>query len=361
MGNRAWAYAPDYAIRPGVTVQETIDTLGISQAELAERTGRPKKTINEIIKGKAAITPDTALQFEKVLGVPSTFWNNLERNYQQKVAEIREQERLAQWTEWAKQFPAAAMARLGWIEVSRDPVHLLERLLAFFGVASPDSWATVWSKKVAAFRRSTSYAFDQFALAAWLRQGELKARELACEPYDASSFRQALARIRDLTRGPTTVFERQMKLLCAGSGVAVVFVPELPKMHTYGVTRWVNKDAIVQLSLRYKTDDQFWFTFFHEAAHILLHGKRDVFIEGGQPQGEKEGEANRFAADLLIPPEELSRFLDAGSYTRAAVVRFAREIGVAPGVVVGRLQHDGHLEFSQLNSLKRRLEFVRTN
>ena len=237
MGNRAWAYAPDYVIRPGVTVQDTIDTLGISQAELAERTGRPKKTINEIIKGKAAITPDTALQFEKVLGVPSTFWNNLERNYQQKVADIRERERLAKWTEWAKQLPVAAMARLGWIAVSRDPVNRLERLLAFFGVASPDSWATVWSKKVAAFRRSTSYFFDQFALAAWLRQGELKARELECEPYDAPSFREVLARIRDLTLEPPTVFEREVTSLCAASGVAVVFVPELPRMRTYGATR----------------------------------------------------------------------------------------------------------------------------
>lgn len=61
----------------------------MSQAVLAERTGRSKKTINEIIQGKAAITPDTALQLEKVLGVPASFWNNLERNYQKSVTAIK--------------------------------------------------------------------------------------------------------------------------------------------------------------------------------------------------------------------------------------------------------------------------------
>ena len=76
-------FRPDYAVLPGDTLKETIDALGMSQANLAERTCTPRKTINEIIQGKAAITPDTALQLEKVLSIPATFWNNLERNYQE--------------------------------------------------------------------------------------------------------------------------------------------------------------------------------------------------------------------------------------------------------------------------------------
>ena len=54
-------------------------------AELAESTGRPRKTINEIIAGKAEITAETALQLERVLGIPASFWNNLERNYQESL------------------------------------------------------------------------------------------------------------------------------------------------------------------------------------------------------------------------------------------------------------------------------------
>jgi addiction module HigA family antidote len=88
-------FIPDYAIPPGETLLDTIKALGMPQAELAERTGSPKKTINKIIKGKAPITPDTALQLERVLGVSAAaFWNNLEKNYRETLARLAEQERL---------------------------------------------------------------------------------------------------------------------------------------------------------------------------------------------------------------------------------------------------------------------------
>jgi len=85
----------------GVTLSETLEALGMSQADLAERTGRPKKTINEIVKGKAAITPETALQFERVLGIPASFWNNLERDYRETVARLEEHQRLQRHVECA--------------------------------------------------------------------------------------------------------------------------------------------------------------------------------------------------------------------------------------------------------------------
>ena len=90
--NADQSFQPDYAVPPGETLKETLETIGMSQAELAERTGRPKKTINEIIMGKAAITSETALQLERVLGVPASFWNNLERNYQERLARIKRRE-----------------------------------------------------------------------------------------------------------------------------------------------------------------------------------------------------------------------------------------------------------------------------
>jgi len=87
MGNkREFGYSPDYAVAPRETLLETIHALGMNRADLAARTGRPLKTINGIIKGKESITPGTALRFERVLGIPASFWNNLERNYRMKKA-----------------------------------------------------------------------------------------------------------------------------------------------------------------------------------------------------------------------------------------------------------------------------------
>ncbi len=136
--------------------------------------------------------------------------------------------------------------------------------------------------------------------------------------------------------------------------------PQLPKARISGATRWLRQDcALVQMSLRYKTDDHFWFTFFHEAAHILLHGKRDVFLEDGDNEGSaKEVQANQWASEFLIPGHRLNEFMADGERSRESIVSFAHELGIAPGIVVGQLQHRGYLEFTALHDLKRRLAWV---
>jgi Zn-dependent peptidase ImmA (M78 family) len=127
------------------------------------------------------------------------------------------------------------------------------------------------------------------------------------------------------------------------------------------MTRWINPDkALIQLSLRGKYEDLFWFTFFHEAGHILLHGKKDIFIESKKNESNKELEADIFAKDLLIPIEKWQDFIKKGKFKiKREVVRFASELNISPAIVVGRLQHDGLIQFSHLNELKRKYEFVK--
>lgn len=348
-------FTPDYAVPPGETLLETIQSLGMSQADLAQRTGRPLKTINEIIKGKTAITPETALQLERVLGVPASFWNNLERNYREARARLDEQERLQNQLAWLKQIPVKDVLKLQWIAAFDDSIQQFQAVLQFFGVASPEQWKQVWASPSAAFRQSRAFQSDPGAVAAWLRKGELDAQKIACQPYDANKFAIALDQARALTIAPPDQFCPALERLCADVGVAVVFVPELPKARVSGATRWLSPTkALVQLSLRYKTDDHLWFTFFHEAGHIVLHGKRDVFLEGETTADEKEGQADRFAADLLINANKYQQFVESGSHrSKAGIRRFASETGVAPGIVVGRLQHDKHLPQSHCNDLKR--------
>ncbi len=355
------AYVPDYAVPPGETLLETLDALGISQAELAERTGRPTKTINEIIKGKTAITPETALQLERVLGIPASFWNNRERQFRESLARMEERETLRRRIQWLRKFPLSRMIRNGWIERFGDRVRQAQELLSFFGVASPEQWQQVRGRECAQFRKSSAFASDQGALAAWLRKGELEARAITCAPYDAERFRDTLRDIRNLTTEPADTFVRAMIERCAACGVAVVFVPEVPKTRISGATRWLTpRKALIQLSLRYKTDDHLWFTFFHEAGHIILHGKRDIFLEDGSwgEGGTSEREADRFAEDVLIPRDEWDRLVRAGQFDRTSVRKFARLQGIAPGVVIGRLQHARLIPYSHMNNLKRRLQWM---
>ena len=349
-------FKPDYAISPGSTLAETLESLGMSQANLAERTGRPKKTINEIIKGKAAITPEPALQLERVLGVPASFWNNLERHYRETLARLEEQARLQKYVDWLKQFPLKAMIERGWVEASDDRVQQIQAMCRFLGVASPEQWRTMQRGAAVAFRQSRAFESEPGVVAAWLRQGELEAQHIECASYKAARFKATLAEARALTVEPPETFVPQLTEQCAQAGVAVVFVPELPRLRTSGATRWLTPNkALIQLSLRYKTDDHLWFTFFHEAGHILLHGKREMFLEGDNAVDERERAADRFAANLLIPPSDYQRFVRAGDFGQSAIQQFADEIGIAPGVVVGRLQHDEALAYSEGNDLKVKL------
>jgi addiction module HigA family antidote len=353
-------YQPNRVSPPGETLVETLEVLGISQSDLAERTGRPVKTINEIANGKAAITPETALQFERVLGVPARFWNNRESQYRESLAQQEEHARLAQHVSWLDQFPVRAMIKLGWIEDCDDKVRLVQALLTFFGVASPELWQERLAVLNVAFRKSPSFESDPGATAAWLRKGELDAALMRCAPFNESEFIDALERIRELTTLTPEEYAPQVKFLCAEAGVALTFVPELPGVRANGASRWLTPaKALIQLSLRYKTDDHLWFAFFHESGHILKHGKREFFIDaehyGTDP---KELEANRFASEVLIPTKRLNDFLARGEKSQNAVERFARELNIAPSIVVGRLQHEGYLPRTHLNGLKQKLTWT---
>ncbi|EPF17141.1 Plasmid maintenance system antidote protein [Microcystis aeruginosa SPC777] len=298
-------YAPDFISPPGETLAEILEERNMSQSELAQRMGRPKKTINEIIKGKAEITIDTALQIELVLGTPASFWIERERLYREYLARKNENQRLKGYLGWLKQIPYRQMTELGWLKFDEDKIEQLRESLNFFAVVSPEQWEEIWGRNLSIdFRKSQAFDSDRGAITAWLRQGEIEASKINCADYNELKFRDALRQIRSLTIKSIEVFQPQMIELCAAAGVALVFVPELPKTRVQGATRWLgSQKALIQLSDRYKTNDHFWFSFFHEAGHILLHGKRTLFLEGQDIQDTiKEKEADVFAANFLIDP-----------------------------------------------------------
>ncbi len=348
-------YIPDYVSPPGDTLLETIEDLGMSQAELARRTGRPLKTINEIIKGKTAITPETALQLELVLGIPASFWNNREQQYREALARQAEQQQLPEWIPWLQEIPLKALIRRKLVPACKDKAQQVLEALKFFGVASPGAWCELYKQEAVAFRQATSSNIDEGAVAAWLREGELKAREIDCAPYDAHTFRAALADIKKLTVDLPADLQTRLTEMCSQAGVALILVEELPRTGICGATRWLSPSkALIQLSLRYKRDDSFWFTLYHEAGHVLLHGKRDVFLESAAPIGDKEDQASRFAENHLIPLREWEDFIATGHYrSHADILAFAQAVDIGPGIVVGRLQFEGRLPYTHCNALKR--------
>lgn len=356
MANKPNGYQPNFVTPPGDTLAELLEERGMTQSELAQRMGRPLKTINEIIRGKKAVTAETALQLERVLGAPAHFWLNREQHYQEHLARQMADKALQAQQDWLKHFPIKAMQQRGLLPVGADTSQLLVALLQFFGLAEPSGWEDIWSGCLVNFRKTVAYESSDYALSVWLRQGELAAQEILCAPYNEAIFKQLLVSdIRPLTCQTPEQFAPRLVDLCASVGVAVAFTPQVDGARVSGATRWLSKGkALIQLSLRYKTNDHFWFTFFHEAGHIVKHGKREFFInveDGADDQ--KEQEADQFAADTLILPADYARFVQGRKqFSIAAVRQFAQELNIAPGIVVGRLQHDGRLPFTHLNGLK---------
>lgn len=355
----------DYKIKkellspPGDTIQETIDNLGMNQNELAERLGKNIKNVNQIIKGKEPITSDTAIALEKVLGVPADFWLERERQYRRELTEIMFDEYLEQCREWIKEFPTSVMKKLGWIPNVDDSIELIKVVLRYFGIASPEQWEQIYIKdaKSVAFRMSLKHTNEPQAISAWLRKGELDAKELKLKEFSKDNFKNALNEIKNISYKHPENFKERLQELCTECGVALVYTPNLPKATISGAARWIFDTTVplIQLSGRYKTNDHFWFTFFHEAGHILLHGKKDIFleeVEGAKLDKAKEEEADMFARKLLLGNAEYDELTRHFNITKEVILKYSKKAKIHPGIIVGRLQHDGHLSHSRLNELK---------
>jgi len=361
------SYEPTAVPHPGETVQEYLDFYRWSQRDLARRTGLTPKTISEICNGKGPITPTTALAFEKAFQRPAHFWLNLQRQYDEVEARRREAVKASGWDEWVRHFPLKEMRQLQFsIPEGRSDA---DALLAFFGVTSPDSWSSVWQAAAVHYRQTRKRTVQEHAVAAWVRQTEIIAREIDVAEFDAAGLRAEIDALRGLTRMRIEDALDVMQTTCARVGVAVVVFPALRSTGISGCARWLTeRRALIGLTLRYKWDDQFWFTFFHEVAHVLLHRTKRPFVVDNadedlsdrviDPEMQQiEGEANRFSADTLIPPALLGAFLRAGTFTNDSIHEFSETVGVGPGIVVGRLQHEGVIAPHQGNTLKQKLDW----
>ncbi len=341
------AFISDLAIPPGEYLEEVLADVKISQAELARRMGRPPQAINEIVKGEKAITPETALQLEQVLGVSAHFWSKLEAEYrlilakEQQLVEIKCEESLL------CSFPYLELSKLNLVEKTRDKMKKVTSLRKFFGVSSLNNIRTV-KEFAPAFRQQEKSTVSQESLVSWLRAGHVIAEHAEVEVFSNKELENSIVNLRSITNivEPNELIKEVKKQL-AKCGVVLALVPSFPKSYTTGATFWPSKNkAVIMMSLRGSWSDIFWFSLFHEIGHILLHDKRVTFLENGKldPQYQKqEREADLFAQKALVPVEDYNSFLKDADFSSKAIKAFANKIDIFPGIITGRLQHDKKL------------------
>ncbi len=359
-------YKPGIAIPPGETLEEYLCSRDMTQTDLAKRLGLTPKTVNEIVKGKAPIMPKTALGLESVFGTSARFWIALEANYQEAKARLEREQSIAAERGVARLFPYSSLAKLGAVPATRKPDERVVNLRSFFGVASLD---LVPSILPVAFRKEDRISSSPHALAAWLRLGELVAARMSVSPYSERKVESVLQILRGLLVDVEAEdLQDRLRSLCASCGIVLCFVPHLPKTYANGATKWLAPTKVLVLSLRRREADTIWFNVFHELGHVLLHGKRNVYVseasdrERGQGDVQKrdvlEEEADKFAAAQLVDEKAYFHYLESGNITERTIRQFARSIGVHPAIVVGRLQHDRLIPFSAMHHLRPSLNWV---
>lgn len=360
MGNKTYKFKPDWLhlVPPGKSIIKAMKELGLSQSGLAERTDYTTKHIYKLVKGEATINANTALRLEKVLGPPAHFWLNLENNYREALEKEKEKENLHTQIDWLKEIPLNDMVKLKWVNKVTDKSKQIVECLKFYGVASIELWYKQNFKNVA-FKSYEKINKNEVAIHTWVRAGEIEASKISCKPYNKKRLKLLLTKLRNLTMEENPEkFIPELKKMCSKVGIAIVFMPTPKGCPIGGATKWLTPEkALLMLSLRYKTNDHLWFSFFHEVAHILEHSKKLLFLENTKFTNklELENDADKFSRDFLIPEKYINDLQSLK--TQKDIKDFAEKINIASGIVVGRMQHDKLIEFSQHNSLKIRYKF----
>lgn len=344
-------YQPHKAIHPGRTVERTIEDLGMTQKQLAVRTGLSEKHISQIINGDSSITAETALLLANAIGGTASFWNNLDKNYKATLARIDQEKRLKSEEELLPNFPYSELAKLGKVKATKDRTERVFNLWKFFGV---NSLSHIQVTEAIAYRRGYVIDIKEGFLAAWLRCGEMEANKIIPElpEYNMAQLKRVLPQIRSLTADMPDDFFKQTQNLLSTAGVGLVAAAHIRGTKASGATRWINERPIIQLSAYGRHADKMWFTLFHEIGHVLRHGKREQFISFDSGiKSTEEKEADDFAAKTLIPDKEYMLFLNRQDLSKASIRKFAKQQGIHAGIVVGRLKNDKVLPFSAMQDM----------
>ena len=341
------------ATPPGATIKEQLNDRGMSQKEFAARMDMSEKHISKLINGEVQLTPETSVRLEMVLGVPAKFWNNLEAIYREKIIKAEAENAMDADIEIAKQFPYSEMAKFGWVPETKVAQEKAVNLRRYFEVVELSLLGNEQITRIACRRLAITKKSD-LALMAWAQEAKIKARDIQTAPINIKGLISAIPEIRKMTVLKPKEFCPQIKRCLADCGIALVFLPHLKGSFLQGASFMDGSKIVVGLTARGKDADKFWFSLFHELAHIALG-------HIGQAHGTSEDDekaANDWAGDTLISADDFEVFRRDRDYSERRVIQFAKAQGIAPGIVVGRMQRKGIIKYSMLNNLKEKYEIA---
>jgi HTH-type transcriptional regulator / antitoxin HigA len=361
MSDSAMMERPDWVPPPGHTIVSILEERELSIEQFAQQIGRSTSIAQMILDGAQAIDRGLARQLASAVGATENFWMAREYDYRASIVEP-ELVRVTSLDELLRKLPVRDMESFGWIPTSRSKDDKLDECLSFFGVSSLAQWQGRYEDafQQAAYRRSAAHNSCEVATTAWLRQGEIATQGDQVGSWSPDALMGQIPHLKRLTwfKSPD-LFLPKVKKFLANAGVKYAIVRAPKGCTASGAVRILSDGTPhMQLSFRFLSDDQFWFSLFHEIGHLLLHFEKMPILErSGQTKSESEEEADEFASSTIVPLPFREELLTLGG-SRLTIIDFAKKVGVAPGLIVGQLQHAGFIRYNQMQRLKRRYEWA---
>jgi addiction module HigA family antidote len=341
-----YTYNPNYAIHPGETLKEALEERQMSSKEFSIRTGKPVKTISEIINAKSGITSEMAVRFEKVLNISANFWIKKQANYNEFIAKEKYiQDDIQEAKEWARLFPYPEMVKLGLVKATRKIEEKTEELLDFFNVSKHTAWENIYFNQQAPvyFRISLLHTKNPYALSVLLQMGKIEAKKINAPEYNKSKLKKILPKLKEIMSTKPDRFLQLIQKECLSAGVKVIYTVNLKNTVTNGVVRWIDNNPVIQMTDRHKRYDIFWFSLFHELGHVILHGnKKDIFLEekNTNSRSEREDEADAFSSEFLLKEDEYKEIifhLNQGEDLFQTIDLYSKEFSTHRDIIIGRI------------------------
>ena len=343
----------NFLVPTGNIIKEYLEEYGITQKDLAERINSSEKHISNVLKGKNRLTEEFALKLEKVIvGVPASYWLNYEAKYREQVAREEEIATVNKWNlqEIAKRFHFKEVFKGLDISLTQQAIEMLKLLK----ISDFENFDNVYSKVAVDFMEDGG---EKEALAIWLNmceaEIEIQNDEIDAVQYKECNVKENLNKFKLLSNNNKTESSiNSCRKLFNKLGIYLVFCEAVTNSKVRGALSTYKNHPAIYISGRFKSHSNTWFALIHEIGHLLLHYNKNVVIVSYEDdENNKEKEANEFARNFFINPENYKQFCEKNEINAETIKKFAKEQGTIPEIVVARLQHDEIIGFDQFKYL----------
>lgn len=358
------------AIHPGKHIKDYLEDEEMSQTEFSKRMDISKGQVTKLINGEVDLTENMITRLSDVTGISKEYWRHLNNIYLEKKYEINNYEKIEEEKKIAREIDYSFWTKLGILSSSSKAIDKVKNLRKYLNVSSLETLKK--PDLLTQYRKTTNKAQEKniVSINAWIQTAINLSKEDQVSEINLEYLLKKLPEIKAMTTSDPKVFLPKLKQIFSDSGVKFIFLPYLKNSELNGAVKWVNhsENVLLMMNNKQKASDVFWFSLFHEIRHVFQEKKKRIIITpsmkkmiNGKENERLEKDADDFARKILIDESEYKEFLAMGTINQKSIIKFAQDEGVHPGIVVGRLQNDGHIGHDQYNSLKVKYVFKLIN